>query len=474
VLLVGLAVLNTAVIAGIIATVYVRSRREAHEAFHEDLRFRAKTLAGILEIDKDGPEFEASTRTMPEYGAPGSGAYAVMYDAKGKATYPSPSLGKHELAAAAPWSENEFAFTELAEGPDAIPCGTVTYSFVARVEAGKAASSWTPPAPEDRRWQIVVAKDSRPRDAGLANLLGFLALIGAAALGVTAAGGILVARCVLDPIRRMTTEAAALTPGDPSRRLVPETIVLELASLSTTLNSALDRLGDALDRQRRFTSDASHELRTPLAVLLGNVELLLRRERTGRQYRDGLERQRRITLRMSEITENLLALARADDGRAHIRREPVAMPELVRGVCDEFADVAAGESVSLACAADESVEVVGDPTYIAALLQNLVANAVKFTPAGGSVEVALSRENGHALLDVKDTGPGIPAADRPRIFERFFRVNEGRDRREGAGLGLAIVDWIVRVHGGTIEVADRPGGGTVFRVRLPIDVVRAP
>ncbi len=469
-LLVGLAVLNTGVIAGIVATVYVRSSREAHAAFEEDLRFRAKTLAGILEVDKDGPEFEASTRTMPEYGAPGSGAYAVMYDPKGKPRYPSPSLGTSQLAPAAPWSEDAFVFTELAQGPDAMPCGVVTYSFLVRVEAGKPGGTWTPPAPADRRWQIVVAKDSRPRDASLASLLGFLGLIGAAALGVTAVGGVLVARRVLEPIRRMTAEAAALTPEDPSRRLVPETVVLELASLSTTLNSALDRLGDALERQRRFTSDASHELRTPLAVLLGNVELLLRRERTGKEYRDGLERQRRIAARMAEITENLLALARADDGRAAVRKVRVAMPELTRGVCDEFADMAAEDSVSLACSADDGVAVLGDPMYLSALLQNLVANAVKFTPAGGSVAVALSRENGHAVLDVEDTGPGIPATDRARIFERFFRVNEGRDRREGAGLGLAIVDWIVRAHGGTIEVADRPGGGAVFRVRLPVTV----
>src|SRR6185503_14930669 len=155
-------------------------------------------------------------------------------------------------------------------------------------------------------------------------------------LAATVAGGLLVARRVLAPIRRMTEEAAELTPEETSRRLRPDTVVPELASLGATLNSALDRLGDALDRQRRFTSDASHELRTPLAVLRGNAELLLRRERSPEEYREGLARQARIAARMTEITENLLALARADDGRTQIRRTGVEIRALTRSVCDEF------------------------------------------------------------------------------------------------------------------------------------------
>jgi heavy metal sensor kinase len=292
--------------------------------------------------------------------------------------------------------------------------------------------------------------------------------MGAAALAVTVLGGLVVARFVLRPVRRMTEEAARLTPQDTSRRLEPATVVRELGSLSATLNSALDRLGDALDRQRRFTSDASHELRTPLAVLRGNVDLLLRRERTGDEYRAGLERQRRIAQRMTEITENLLALARADDGRAQLHRTRVPMAELARGVCDEFEPIAVEDGVSLRCEADARVEVDGDPMYLGGLVQNLVSNAVKFTPAGGEVTVGLARDDGHAVLDVADRGPGIPPEARARIFERFFRVQDGRGRNEGAGLGLAIVDWIVRAHGGAIQVLDRDGGGTVLRVRLPL------
>ena len=474
-LVAGLVLVNLAVIGGIVAVVYARARREAHAALHADLRLRAQTLAGLLELEPDGIEFDLSPKVLPEYVTPGSGAYAVIYDADGIAVPAcrSPSLSGKDLPRAAPWTDGGTAFAELPEGPDGFPCAAVTHSFLVRVEKA-GSSAWQPPPAERLRHQIVVAADSRPRDAGLAALLTTLLGTGAAALGATVLGGLLVARWVLAPVARMTEEAAALTPEDTSKRLRPETVSRELASLSSTLNSALDRLGDALDRQRRFTSDASHELRTPLAVLRGNAELLLRRDRTAQEYRDGLERQRRIAVRMTEITENLLALARADGGRAQIRRTRVDLPRLARSVCDEFAGLAGEDGVSLECAAGEDVAVDGDPTYLAGLVQNLVSNALKFTPRGGSVHVAIARENGHAVLDVADTGPGIPEADRARVFQRFFRVHEGRDRHEGAGLGLAIVEWIVREHAGRIDVLDREGGGALFRVRLPLGSAATP
>jgi len=467
-LLVGLVAVSVVVVGGISATVYARARSESRESLEEHLRLRARTLAGLLELGAEGHEFELPPRVLPEYMTPGSGAYAEIFDAAGKPVARSPSLAGGDLAASGTWADGAFAFAESERGPAEIPCAVVTHSFVVHVEDEvPKGSTWQPPPAELRRYRIVVAADSRPRDAGLAGLLVFLVLAGAAAILAAALGGLLVARRVLRPVRRMTEEAQALTPEDPSRRLRPESVVAELSSLSRTLNSALDRLGGALERERRFTSDASHELRTPLAVLRGNVELLLRRERTPAEYRAGLERQRRIAVRMTEITEHLLALARADGGRADLRRSRVGMPALARDVCDEFAAMAREDRVALECVAEDGVAVEGDPVYLAGLVQNLVSNAVKFTPAGGSVRVALSRENGHAVLDVADGGPGIPAEQRGRVFERFYRVHEGRDAHEGAGLGLAIVDWIVRAHGGAIEILDREGGGAVFRVRLP-------
>jgi len=266
----------------------------------------------------------------------------------------------------------------------------------------------------------------------------------------------------------MTREAAALDPKDPSRRLRPETVVREMESLAATLNSALERLDDALERQRRFTSDASHELRTPLAGLAGNAELLLRRERTAEEYRKGIERQMRIARRMTHVTENLLALARADDGRARIQRVRVDAAGLTRGVCDEFEAAAQEKGVALDCAAGDAVEIDADPAYFEALVQNLVGNAVKFTPAGGAVRVAIERNCRDAVLTVADTGPGIAPEHLPHVFERFYRA--GEDGAPGAGLGLAIVEWIAREHGGRVEAKSEVGRGAVLEVRLPLAV----
>jgi signal transduction histidine kinase len=265
----------------------------------------------------------------------------------------------------------------------------------------------------------------------------------------------------------MTEEAARLTPRDTDRRLGPDTVVKELHSLATTLNSALDRLGDALERQRRFTSDAGHELRTPVSVLLGNAELLLRRERSAEEYREGLEKQYRTAIRMRDITENLLTLARADVAGEGVRRERVRPAEILHSMCEEFRELAAGSGIRIRCHVDEDLEIVGDPGLLDLLAQNLLGNAVKFTPAGGRVDLSLTASNGHAVFTVADTGPGIPEEERQRIFERFYRVNQGKDPREGAGLGLAIVAWVVRAHGGEVDIRGAPGEGTEFVVRLP-------
>ena len=472
-LLAGLVGLQAAVLTGVVCVVYARARSEARAALGEDLRLRARTLAGILELGSKGLEFDLPRQTMPEYMSAGTGSYAVIHDATGRTVVRSPSLGPADLAATAPWEPDGIAFAEVARGPDGIPCATATHSFVVRVDDEKPSPGWTPPAPELRRYQIVVAADSRPRDARLGALLSFLVGIAAAALAATAAGGLLVARWVLQPIRRMTQEAAELRPDDPSRRLRPETVARELHSLSETLNSALDRLRVELDRQRRFASDASHELRTPLAVLLGNTELLLRRERTPQEYRDGLERQRRTAQRMTRITENLLALARADDGRVPLRRTRVDLRDVVRGVCDELTPAANEAGVALEFGGSDAAEVDGDVTYLEILVQNLVANAVKFTPRGGTVRASVSVRGESAAFVVADTGDGIPAEFHERIFERFHRVKDGGDPREGAGLGLALAAWVAAAHGGRIEVASVPGTGSAFTVLLPLQRANA-
>jgi heavy metal sensor kinase len=459
--------------------VHARADRLAHAAVQDDLRLRATVLAGLLEIEDDKLEFEATPKTLPEYYDPESGKYCVIVDAVGKTVIRSPSTGDEPLAVTAPWERGRFTFHELEAGPHGTPCAVATYSFAVEVERDEDTQAEPAPHPEavgaaaapeppgERRFQILVALDSRPRDGSLADLRGFLVVTSLLAVGATVLGGLFLARTMLRPIERMTRTATTLTPEDPTRRLDPATVVTELHSLSTTLNGALDRLGDALERERRFTSDASHELRTPVSVILSNSELLMRRSRSAEATRTGVERIHRVARHMRDVIENLLTLARADAASTAPRRERVDLAHLVEVVCEDVVPLAVRAELELRTDVADGTMVDGDPRQLTQLVQNLLSNAVKFTPAGGRVDVTVRPEGEEAVLTVADTGDGIERDHLDRIFDRFYRVREGSDQREGAGLGLAIVQWVVRAHGGTIRIDSRVGAGSTFEVRLP-------
>jgi heavy metal sensor kinase len=350
----------------------------------------------------------------------------------------------------------------------------VAMAFTVAPEERDPASGWAPPPEEERRFVIQVALDRRALDRGLLDLVLFLLLAGAGTLGLAAAAGLLLARRVLGPIESMTREAAGLSAEETGRRLRPETVVRELHSLAETLNGALDRLAGALERQRRFASDASHELRTPVSVLLANSEHLLRRPREADAYRLGLERQLRTVRRMKGIVDNLLALARSDSLPEEIEKEPVPLGGVLAALCEEFRPLAEEKSVRLVVEADAEAAVAGNRRLLAQMAGNLLSNAVKFTPEGGTVTARVAVEGDDAVLSVADTGPGIPEEHRARVFERFFRVGDGRHPSEGAGLGLAICAWIARMHGGTIAAGGSAEGGAAIRVRLPLLRVPVP
>ncbi len=441
------------------AAVYVRAHRLAYASLRDNLTVRAESMAYELTLDHDGLEWDVPIRAMPEYMERGSGAYFLLYDPDGEIFARSPSLSDQLLPKPAAWREGGISYRELEDGPDGIPCAMVEIPFRVRLEDDgdeEDEQGWEAPPEEKLRFQLQLAADTRERDAGLRQIALFLAAAGAGVIGLSILCGLLVSRRVLRPIRRMTEEAARLSPEDTSRRLGPGHVVTELGSLSETLNLALDRLGDALERQRRFTSDASHELRTPVSVLLANSEFLLRRPRSVDDYVEGLTRQHRTAVRMQRITEDLLTLARADSHASSFERTPVDFGDLTATLCEEVRAVADANGIDLTCRAGRGVRVLGDSRYLSQLVANLVGNALKLTPPGGLVEVVLEQRGGHATLSVGDTGPGIPEEEQARVFDRFHRVG-GDSGKEGSGLGLAIVAWVARAHGGTVRVESVPG-----------------
>jgi heavy metal sensor kinase len=252
------------------------------------------------------------------------------------------------------------------------------------------------------------------------------------------------------------------------QRLFAPADVPELAEVAQAFNELLEKLNAAHQAQQRFVADASHELRTPLAIVRGELEVALRRDRAVNEYRDTLQSCREEIERLSRLTENLLALARADVGRALGPREPVDLGTVCREVCEKLGPLAAAKRLSLEVNASETAETIGDGLALEQVVCNLVENAVRYTPAGERVTVSARNDGAEVEVTVVDTGAGIPSEHLPKIFERFYRVDKARAREiGGAGLGLAIVRTLTEAHGGRVKVESVLGQGTRFTVRLP-------
>jgi two-component system OmpR family sensor kinase len=273
-------------------------------------------------------------------------------------------------------------------------------------------------------------------------------------------------------LAEITTEVAAITDGRSlHRRLALSEETTDFADLVTTLNAMIGRLETSFGALRRFTADASHELKTPLAVLRADVERAMHDSSSQTERMVALEEALQEVRRMTDLVESLLTLARADEGRFDIYREPIELQPLVQEVYETALILGEAQGVTVNLPFTTDVVVMADRTRLRQLFLNLVTNAIKYTPAGGKVELGLGRHPDNVTFAVRDTGIGISAADFPHVFERFWRADRVRSRmseRGGFGLGLAISQWIAQAHGGTLTASSRLGRGSLFTVTLPI------
>jgi heavy metal sensor kinase len=325
---------------------------------------------------------------------------------------------------------------------------------------------------------IAILRVGRPVaevNATLRQLALLLALAVPFTLLVASAGGLFLAGRALDPIDRITRAAAAISGDDLSRRLGFRGSRDEVGRLAATFDRMLDRLDRSFRRQRQFTADASHELRTPLTMLASEIDVALQRTRTPAEYEDLLRSLREDTARMSQLVAELLTLARADAGQQLLTREELDLGEVAGSVVLAMQPLAMQRGVKLLEHIDSPVPVAGDQTRLTQLLMNLVDNGLRYTPEGGMVSVSVRVNGEWAELRVEDTGSGIAAEHLPHLFERFYRADQARARSEGgAGLGLAIVQWIAQAHGGQITVNSGPGQGSAFTVQIPMAPVPSP
>ena len=281
-------------------------------------------------------------------------------------------------------------------------------------------------------------------------------------------GGWLLARRALAPVDHMTRAAQRISGEHLTERLLETGTGDELDRLARTLNEMLTRLDESFRQVRQFSADASHELQTPLTIIKGEIEVALRSGRTPEEYQQVLTSSLEEIERISRLVEGLLLLARADSGVLRMDHKPVALDELVAEVAAQMQKKANGQGVSLHLEDLAPVTISGDREQLQRLLLNLIDNAIKYTPAGGSVSLSLRADDGQAQISITDTGIGLSAAEQAQIFTRFYRAAAARSQSGGgAGLGLCIAQSIAEAHGGKIQVLSHPGQGSTFTVVLP-------
>jgi two-component system, OmpR family, sensor kinase len=316
---------------------------------------------------------------------------------------------------------------------------------------------------------VEVGTSSAATEATLAHVLVMLAVSLPVAVCVAVAGGFVLVRRALKPVASIARKAEDISLHNLSARLPVVQSGDEIERLSLALNRMIHRLEEAVRSSKQFVADASHELRTPLTVMRGELESLAQDSGLGNDTRETLGSVLEEVDRLGEIVDGLFSLSRLDAGEAPAECVQFDLGELAATTASQMSLLAEDKQVSVSCESAGGVTVEGDRARLKQVVVNLLDNAIKYTPSGGRVRLAVRREAGYAVLEVSDNGVGIPAEALPHVFQRFFRVDSSRSRDQGgAGLGLSIVKSICSAHGAEVEVSSRPGEGSTFRVRQPL------
>lgn len=439
------------IIAGLGTFLVVRLRADLVRSTDQELATRAAQISVGLRAGCEG-EFKdvsgASLQGLPkgEASAQLLGATGQVLESAGDPISQTPLITATAVSSVLAGADVR---TEVVSGPDHEP-----FRVLAVAAAGDCSGV------------IVVATSLDGVNRSVHQLVVLLLLAGPAVVVVAGMGGWLLAGRALRPVAKMTREAAAIDEEALDTRVdVPQTAD-ELRELAETLNGMLDRVQRGVDQKRSFVADASHELRTPLAVMRTELDVRLMGADVDENSREVLVSAREEVERMSSIVENLLTLARLDDGELVVARDPVDLRVVAIEAVRTLASVLEVKPVIVAVDGGDA-PVIGDAASLHRVVVNLIANAVKFSGPGGHIEVTTSTGEGTATLSVTDHGMGIDAQLLPRVFERFVRADPARSSEGGSGLGLAICREIILAHGGDIRAESRIGEGSTFSFELP-------
>jgi heavy metal sensor kinase len=286
---------------------------------------------------------------------------------------------------------------------------------------------------------------------------------------VATSGGSFLVQRALAPVDKISRSAEQISLHNLKERLPIAKTGDELERLSISLNHMIARLEDAFQHNRRFIADASHELRTPLTIIRGELESIVEGAYFASEVQVTAASILEEVERLARIVEGLFAISRLDAGEAQKEMVRFDLAKLATSTAEQMCLLAEDKDISISCNAPAEVMVQGDRPRLKQVIVNLLDNAIKYTPAGGKIRMSILACDDEAILEVEDNGIGIPTEAHPRIFERFFRVDQARSREMGgAGLGLSIVKSICTAHGGHVDFQSTEGKGSRFKVELPL------
>jgi heavy metal sensor kinase len=440
-------------------TMWFALRQELYSVADHALKAQVEDLTNFLKSQKK------KNMTVPKlreeaseaYDLEHSGDYLQVYDQEGNWIFRAPSLEKNQIApaAAAAIKGQSFENVKLANKP---------FRFITqRIEVNGRFYTVQTGVPAD---QIV---------ATLSLFRRYLLMLAPLLLLAAASGGYWLSRKALSPVDTLTRTARSISGNNLGERLEKLATGDELQRLSDTLNEMLARIESAFLRVTRFTADASHELRTPISLIRTEAEIALRKSRGDTEYREALRHILLEAERTSSLVEELLSLARADSGRESLYLTLVDLRAALGEIANEWRHMIEARNLQFTQQfADCELPVLADRSAVQRLLGILLDNAVKYTPAPGVIELGLEVRGHKAVITVRDSGIGIAEPDQTKIFERFYRADRARSRAlGGAGIGLAIADWIVQQHHGSIAVESSIDNGSTFVIEFPLQPASA-
>jgi heavy metal sensor kinase len=442
---VGVMLLLLGVYAG---AVYIVVRENSSQRLDDHLKENFDWAYDMLAQRADG-----SIAPYDETGE-GDSPWLRVYSLDGQLLYPTPEAKRNPIPAS----------DQLARNPDerivTVPNEKPPF-IMYRVMSGKAKIGSRPVVVQVAASETSIMQDQR-------QLLYVLFLGLPVAVALAGVCGYALARRALAPVDRMAERARSINAEQLNARLPVDNPDDELGRLATVFNETFARLESSFERMRHFTADASHELRTPLTAIRSVGEVGLRGRRDEPAYREIIGSMLEEVDRLALLVDRLLMLSRADTGEAKLSVDIVDLPALAQEIAEQLGVLAEEKDQSIQLQCDSVPCWNGDRVVLRQALLNLVDNAIKYTPKGGTIKIRVAQAADAAVIDVTDTGPGIPTELQSRIFDRFYRVDKARSRENGGtGLGLAIAKWAVEVNGGRLTFEPENGTGSCFRITLP-------